>query len=163
MILDATAGNRMMWRHLNYNCENVVFIDKERGLLRPADIVCDWKHLPFRDNVFEATIFDPPHVYGFFDNSIHSDPKASIGSWWGNPRTKRELTRDIIKGQIEFSRVSKRLCFKWNDNRLELYRVLTCFTEWVEVFRTRVEKTGKLGNSRTWWITFIRAHNSSNV
>ena len=163
LILDATAGNRMMWRHLeNKESEYIVFIDKEPGLKIPPDIVCRWDDLPFPNDRFLCVIFDPPHTYGFGDKSVHSDPKAAKGSWWGNPTTRGEWIRDIVSGQREFARVSPTLCFKWNDCKLNLWNILSCLTEWKEIYRRRVFSSGRLGRSRTHWVTLRRNSEFTN-
>lgn len=160
IILDATAGNRMMWRHLpNSDSEYIMFIDKEENLKYQPDMICNWRELPFPDDRFLMVVFDPPHVWGFGDKSIHRDPSLSIegaGSWWGNPKNKRELVLDMIYGQREFARVAPILCFKWNDNRMSLERALSCLDCWEEVYRKEYHRPGKLGNSKTWWITLKR-------
>ena len=160
-ILDVTAGNRMMWRHLpNRDSPYIMFTDKENGLTYKPDIICNWRSLPFSDNRFLAVIFDPPHAWGFGDKSIHSNPNpdrsSGDGSWWGNPNTKRELVLDMIYGQREFARVAPILCFKWNDNAMSLERALSCLTEWEEVYRKEYNRGGKLSNSKTWWMTLKR-------
>ena len=162
LILDVTAGNRMMWAHLqDKDSKYIMFTDKQEGLKVAPDIICNWRRLPFPDNRFLVVVFDPPHAWGFGVNSIHSDPMASEGSWWGNPSRRKELVLDMIHGQKEFARVAPVLCFKWNDNCMSLERALSCLTEWKEVFRKEVNSSGKLGKSKTWWITMTSINSKS--
>ena len=165
-ILDATAGNRMMWK--NKMPPDVIFMDKETRLRIPPHVFATWEKLPFRDNAFSLIIFDPPHYAGFGKNSIHKDPSGE--SWLGEFGNKRKLMRAIVNASKEFSRTSKRLCLKWCESywgyfekttgryrkRNEtptLWKVLGALYSWREVFR--LERKSKYGNSnqKLYWVT----------
>ncbi|GAH58480.1 unnamed protein product, partial [marine sediment metagenome] len=60
LILDATAGNRMIWK--NKHPPNIVFMDKRVDFNLLPDVNAVWEHSPFRDDVFDCVIFDPPHL-----------------------------------------------------------------------------------------------------
>ena len=152
VILDATAGNRMMWK--NKAPPNVVFVDKEYKLKRAPDVFCVWKNLPFRSGSFSLIIFDPPHM-------IHSNPLPYLVdpmlSFYGVFKNKRELVINIIKAAKEFHRVGERLCLKWYDEYLSLWRLLPLFKPWKEVYRLNLitlENKKRKQKYNTWWITF---------
>jgi len=158
-ILDATAGNRMMWK--NKTPPNIVFIDKEYKLRVPPDVFCVWENLPFRDNVFSTILFDPPHM-------IHSNPLPYLvdpmHSFYGVFKNKRELVTTIIKAVKEFYRVGERLCLKWYDEYLSLWRLLSLFKPWKECYRLNLitsENENRKQKYNTWWVTFVRL--SSNL
>ena len=56
-ILDATAGNRHLWGKNKYP-ENVVFMDKEKNLRIPPDVIATWDKIPYPDDYFHCIIFD---------------------------------------------------------------------------------------------------------
>ena len=179
MILDATAGNRMMWT--NKNPPLTVFLDKEIKLRIPPDVFGCWEKLPFRCDVFHTIIFDPPHYPTFGPKSIHSNPKGA--SWFGMYGTKKKLIRAMANALKEFRRVGKnscRLCFKWCDTRIEylekttgrwrrrtenpnLWNLLSLFYDWIEVFRREYTSRYGKNNQTTYWITFIPLHNRNNL
>jgi len=156
LILDVTAGNRMMWN--NKSQENVVFLDKEIGLKIPPDIFGVWEYLPFRDHIFNSTIFDPPHGEGPYKNCIHHDPKATKGSWWGYYFNKRSFFSSIHRAQSEFKRViNNKLFFKWNESRIPLFKLMPFFKEWKEIGRKEFHSKSGVGIHRTYWVQFARA------
>ena len=163
-MLDATAGNRLIWP--NKNPPLTVFMDKETQLIRPPDIFAVWQKLPFRDDIFDCVIFDPPHmiIRGKF-NPWYSDPKSKggrKGSWYGYFSSRTELLTSIYEAAQEFYRVSKRLCFKWYEDRFTLWQILPLFKPWKEVSRFKPHprmgrRAWRKSSSKTWWVTFIRA------
>jgi len=150
MLLDATAGNRMMWK--NKTPPNTIFLDIEKNLSIPPDIIADNRYCPFRDNIFDCIIYDPPHYVNA--PPWHRDPsltyKASRGNWgtfYGNFKSKEEMFSSIYKAQKEFLRISKRLCLKWSEVRVSLWNVLVFFKDWIEINRVKT--------NNYYWITFI--------
>lgn len=154
MMLDVTAGNRMLWP--NKNPPNTIFMDKEVGLKIPPDIFGSWFHLPFRHGVIDCIMFDPPHAIGFSKTSIHADPKAKRGSWWGYFKTRQEMVVSLIKAQREFAKVARRLLLKWNDSAISLWNILPLFSEWKEINRWEKRSGSNISKSQTYWITFVR-------
>ncbi len=154
MMLDVTAGNRMLWP--NKNPPNTVFMDKEVGLRVAPDIFGAWNSLPFRDDSFDCIMFDPPHLMYMGPNSMHRDPGGQ--SWWGlGWKNRMDLVRTLVTAQREFSRVGKRLLFKWGESRDggSVNRLLSLFTEWREIHRYTRPSQGRSRND-THWVTFIR-------
>ena len=116
MMLDATAGNRMMWKKNKFNF-NALFLDKEINLKVPPNIIADNRKLPFRGDVFDCVVFDPPHFVGSIFPWMNDPKYRSFYSQW---KSKIECFSSISKSQKEFARVSSRLCFKWNDISVSL-------------------------------------------
>jgi len=151
LTLDATAGNRMMWK--NKYPPMTIFMDKKLDLSIPPDIVGVWEACPFRNSVFGRVIFDPPHIV----RSGGYDPRFGLHRKYGAWESKREAIISIYKAQIEFARLAFRLCFKWCETRdgPTLWGLMPLFDKWKKVFE-RERKTlgyGKIRGS-TYWITF---------
>jgi hypothetical protein len=161
--LDATAGNRVMWRFHGYDSQYWVYVDKEPGLLRPPDLLCEWRGVPrhFPADFFLCGLFDPPHTW-FSPNSLHNNPRSYDedgvykGMWWGNGGSRRGLIRDILVGQRALSVVTPVLLMKWNETSIPLENILSVMTEWREVRRFKVDSPYKRGKSDTWWVKLIR-------
>jgi hypothetical protein len=58
LIVDATAGYRLMWK--GKDTRYTVFLDKR--LECKPDILCDDRQLPLRDHIADVIICDPPHI-----------------------------------------------------------------------------------------------------
>lgn len=159
MILDATAGNRTIWP--NKNPPQTIFMDKETRLWRSPDIFADFRFCPFRDNIFETVIFDPPNKittnppkwWSIPDGRKHD--KGVGTSWYGWWNNKRECFSSIDKAQREFARIAKRLCLKWGEVDLSLWKILPFFRDW-KVIQTKEHKhPNQRGKNRTYWVTMI--------
>ena len=163
MILDATAGNRMIWP--KKNPPYTIFMDKEHDLARTPDMVADFRFCPFRDDVFDCIIFDPPYstsqVIWFMNKGIRQDAHGGIGSYYGKFKSKREMFSSIDKAQREFSRLTNRLCFKWNEYQVSLWKILPFFSEWKEIHRMEIplqlRKGVRNSKNKSWWVTFIHS------
>ena len=151
IILDSSAGNRMMWTHTSKKNEYVVFMDRESGLAIPPDVLATWAFLPFRDKVFQCVLFDPPHSR-FGKNSIHQDTRGKRGRWWGN--LSKRWQSEFYKAAQEFLRVSDTLCFKWNETSHYVDKILPLFKPWKIKYMKKHESPMKRGKSTTWWVTF---------
>ena len=139
--------------------ENVVFMDKERRLFYPPTLFATWQNLPFRDNIFRAVIFDPPHI--FSETSMYNkNPSARPNGakkrpgWYGAFSSKRQAIHAFLAAQREFSRISRQLYFKWNIASLGIDSVLTLFLDWSVVRMVTFRSRGKKPN--TWWVKLIR-------
>lgn len=124
MILDATAFCREMWYDKKYS--DCIYMDKRKGKFR-ADSYKDnpkfeklewdirptvqavWEKLPFRDEVFDQVLFDPPHKIGN-SYSVFSDKYGQLELWgW---------QKQLYNASKEFLRVLKPkglLFFKWAE------------------------------------------------
>lgn len=160
MMLDATAGNRMIWP--NKNPPNVVFMDKEIRLAFSPHIFADFRDLPFRDDVFDCVLFDPPHscsIPPWWNSPTRSKNvnNPSLNAWYGKFENKRDMFSSIHRAQKEFARVAKRLCLKWSELEVTLWKIMPFFKEW-EVIQTKPHiGKYKAGKTKTYWITFIRS------
>ena len=154
LTLDATAGNRMMWK--NKHPPNTVFMDKRGDLNPPPDIVAVWENCPFRKMIFGRVIFDPPHIV----RSGGYDPRFGLHRKYGAWGSKRALIISIIKAQREFARLAIRLCFKWCESRdaPTLWQLLPLFSRWTKIYEKKVKTKGQ-GNIRgdVFWVTFINS------
>src|SRR5688572_23276653 len=57
VILDVTHNTGKMWKGLDYP---VIRLDQAAGL--PVDTRGDFGRLPFRSQIFDVLVFDPPHL-----------------------------------------------------------------------------------------------------
>lgn len=142
----------MMWS--NKTPPLTVFMDKETKLSIPPDIIADFRYSPFRDNMFECVLFDPPHYINA--PPWHRDPtltykgsRANWGTFYGNFNSKEEMFSSIYEAQKEFQRLSKRLCLKWSEVRVSLWKILAFFRDWQEIGRIKI--------NNYYWITFINS------
>jgi len=166
MILDATAGNRTMWKRKQ--SDNIIYIDIQRQLEVRPTIFCSNEQLPFPDATFDTIFFDPPHGSGY-EGSLFSFPMqtAEFVDKWKMRRTPtyygiemykstKELLRHVCDAQRELFRVLKDdglLWFKWNELEVKLDRVLTWMTEWQELMRVEVKGGSHLGaEHKTYWV-----------
>lgn len=158
VTLDATAGNRMIWP--NKNPPLTVFMDKECDLSIPPDIIGDFRKLPFRDDVFQCVVFDPPHSCSippwWADPSTSKKRRGNLASWYGKFENKIDMFSSINLAQKEFARVSKRLCFKWSELEISLWKILPFFNEWTHIKTKNHKGKFKVGKIKTYWITFLR-------
>jgi len=60
MMLDATAGNRMMWP--NKTPPLTVFMDKNIHAKIPPDVFGTWENPPFREETFETVLFETQNL-----------------------------------------------------------------------------------------------------
>jgi len=143
VILDATAGNRMMWKK-KYS-DNVVYIDRGYKLQRPPDVICDHMRAPFRDGVFDTVFFDPPHRWAwegsYFSFQNVEDAKAIWGDkggiityyGWDIYKDKGELVNYLYKAQKELARITKYdglMWVKWNEIEMNKLQLLSLFSDW---------------------------------
>ena len=157
-----------MWHHVSHNPKNVIFMDMETRLKRPPHIFGDFRFPPFRNDVFDCVIFDPPYYtrkepegWMFFNPEMKQTKYAkratSPCNHWGCYKDKRELLTQIVKGQKALARVAKRMCFKWCEGKMTLWQVLSLFTEWTEIYRRNWTSTrNKYKKSKSSWVTLVR-------
>lgn len=164
IILDATAGFRMMW--FNKDNPNAIFLD-QRGddeLIR-AGVRDSWIPLKpttkgdfrdmkqFPDNHFRLIVFDPPHLQWLGETSIF---KKKFGQL-----QKETWPKDIKQGSAELWRVLAPfgvLLFKWNDHDIDYRKILKLFPTkplFGQITAGSRGKTGK-GRSNTFWFCFMK-------
>lgn len=175
LVLDATAGNRRMWnRGARGKTLDIVYMDYEYRLAVPPTVFADFKKLPFRDNVFGLTIFDPPYHVNrsgetwIFNNPDHSKKGKTKAKelqpygHYGYYLTKNALVINLIHGAKEFKRISRRLCLKWGEGTMNIWNVVGIIfgQGWREVYRYRRPGRGAQGKSNTYWVTFVKPQGS---
>ena len=68
-VLDVTAGSRMMWFDKtdsratfgDIRCETLTACDG-RSIVVDPDVLLDFRHLPYPNEVFDLVVFDPPQL-----------------------------------------------------------------------------------------------------
>lgn len=156
-ILDATAGNRHMWKR-NKHPAGVVFLDKEPGLRIQPDIIAPWSNIPREDDEYKCSIFDPPHATSL-TSMYNQDPKAKpngskqIPGWYGAFENRDHAKEQIHEAQIELARVAPVLCFKWNETSIVLEDILKKFDRWDVQTITRRKS---LRSPKTFWVQLTR-------
>lgn len=142
MILDATAGYRMMW--FNKQRPDTVYMDLKRDV--HPDIMGDFCHLPFRDDVFDIVVFDPPHT---------SAGKGGIFYQRFGALRASKFAPIIYRASRELFRVLKAkgvLLFKWNTHDYSLKRAIGLFP-YPPLFGQKLSYKTVSGSS-TYWATF---------
>lgn len=175
-ILDATAGNRMIWNKQYRNDNRIIFIDIEAELEFKPDIVMDCTKTDFQNEYFNLIFFDPPFEYGKeAGSSFHTlrnwDDCKKFNEKYGmnqHPRyygadkfkSKSGLLAFIHKAQIEFYRILKNegcLFMKWNEVSIPLNLVLPFMKNWQEMIRYEIDdKSQTSGKSQTYWLMFMK-------
>ena len=170
MILDATAGNRTMWKHKN--TENIIYIDIEKKLERKPTIYADNTNTPFLSGIFATIFYDPPFIIRKGEGTFFSRPGTSkrvqktmgLGgfSFYGVGRytTKQALIAHIYRAEKEFTRILKDdgvLWLKWNETDISLNRILSLFTDWHELLRIYVRSPSQtIGKAQTYWVCLTK-------
>jgi hypothetical protein len=157
----------MMWGK-NKLRDDVIFLDREPRLFYKPDIICEWKDISkhFPPDYFHCVVFDPPHFIGE-TTSYNKDPgvlsygqKHQFG-WYGCFKSRREAVVQLRHAQREISKVSSRVCLKWNDQFIPLNNVLALFENWIPQFIIKYHpRNGRGSNGHrkcdTWWVKLIR-------
>ena len=154
--LDATAGNRMMWKWRSTGPKDTGYIIIDKRCLELAvrpDIRCVWEYLPFRDDAFDIVLFDPPHMVRHGEYKGIYDMVYKYGVW----KRKGDIVPALFKAVREFNRVGRRLIFKWYEDSITLWALYSIFRGlWVEVHRVKRQSRG-IGKKIVWWVVFTRA------
>ena len=137
--------------------EDTIFLDKRqgrydidlKGSYRPShvvnpDVQADNRALPFKDNVFDMLIFDPPHIVGSTGKVFEAKYTTLNPFSWQN---------DLYKAFKEASRVLKPsgcLILKWAETSKSLKRVFQiCKGIFIPLFGTNVNHNKVCG---VYWI-----------
>lgn len=156
-VLDVCCGSKAFY--FDKNDPRVLFLDKRREShvvtdkskksgTRTIDInpdkIGDFTNLPFKDQIFETVVFDPPHLEKVGDTSFLAIRYGKLKGDW---------KAEISKGFSECHRVLKfggTLIFKWNEYDVKVSEILK-LTDLKPVFGNRCGK-----QSKTHWIVFIK-------
>lgn len=167
-ILDATAGNRSMWK--TRESDYILWIDIEPELSEKPDILMDCTKTEFENGRFHTIFFDPPHSYGHTKNTgVHQTPSRQTmkekgwgtGAYYGFDKypTKTALLSFIHRAQEEFYRVlddNGILWLKWGELRSSLNGILPLFKKWNVMMQFEVAYRGQVKGCRTWWIMLMK-------
>ena len=172
-ILDATAGNRFIWK--TKETPFIIWGDIEPDLEYKPDQIIDCTQTDFPDKYFHTIFFDPPHSWGREKNAgIFTTPskKVSDEKWPSHKRTrpryygldkfksKTALLGFINKAQKEFYRILQdggALWFKWCEIHSTSEAILPIFQNWVEMLRINASPIGRSKN-KTVWIMLMKVH-----
>jgi len=169
MILDATCGNRVMWKEKQVH--HVVYMDKEKELRIKPTIVADLRKAPFRDKSFQAIFFDPPYYWGS-DNLWYLIPDAKtyyekFGEKRQAPRyygvdkfaSRSSLISAIYYTLKEFHRVLQPnglLWLKWCEVKISLDKIFCLFLNFTEMLRLVIgDPLQTHSDCQTYWICFL--------
>jgi len=156
-ILDMCCGSRMFW--FDKEDERAVFSDIRaeqhtlcdgRRLVISPDVIADFRALPFADDTFSVTVFDPPHL-----------ERVGPNGWQGKKYGKlnRDTWRDDLRaGFAEAFRVLRPhgvLIFKWSEVQIPIKEILALTPEKPAVW----QRTGK--NDKTHWVSFVKGGDDS--
>lgn len=156
-----------MWRRkegVPHDPPHVIFMDKEVGLSIKQDVIGDFRAPPFRDDVFSLVFLDPPFSWHIHPRHLHpsgyglgSGKSGKFrGSWYGKFKNRTDLLTSLYRGQKALSEIADRMCFKWNEYDLNLFRVLSLFTDWTLVNIKEYRSRKKRSKVKTFWVTLTR-------
>jgi hypothetical protein len=170
VILDATAGNRTMWKHKN--SQNIIYIDMEKKLEVKPTIFADNTNTPFLSGIFDTIFYDPPHGWGqghpFYK---YPDAESFKKKWqgygeipryygWDKYKNQHELLVHLWRAQREFFRILKDdglLWLKWNIQEISIHRVLSIFADWNVMLELPVKAHSQTaGKSQTYWVCLCK-------
>lgn len=176
--LDATAGNRKIWKR---DSENFIYIDIQKKLEIKPIIFADSRCLPFRDNFFDNIFFDPPHKWGTMSGMYVIPDKETwdkkcqtyesrkrikpckIPSYygWDIYSNRSAFIAYLYRSLKEFRRILKDdglLWVKWNDMEISFTKLLALFKDdWNLLMRIPVcfvSGTRSYSSSKTRWFLF---------
>lgn len=151
MILDVCCGGRMFYFDKSHpdvifgdiRKENHILCDQRKFEVSP-DLIFDFRNLPFKNEIFDMVVFDPPHLTVAGNNGWQSKKFGKLPADW----------HDMIKiGFEECVRVLKiggTLIFKWNTEQVSMGAVLSCFSQ-MPLLGQRTTKSLK-----THWLVFYK-------
>lgn len=154
-ILDVCCGFRGSW--FDKHNKNAVYCDirneshqyhsdkyGDRVWDIKPDVVSDFKRLPFRNNMFNLILFDPPHLKNVGETSFLCRKYGKLSNNW---------RYDISAGFNECWRTLKdngSLIFKWCELDIKLAELLSIFK-----IKPIFGHTTNI-NMNTHWITFFK-------
>jgi len=170
-ILDATAGNRMIWK--KKESPHILWIDIESELEVKPDMIMDCTKTIFEDKRFHTVFFDPPHSFGgklgidrgCVRNYLEREKAHELSGglyYYGldKYKTASQLLSFIHKSLLEFYRILNDdgiLWFKWCDLVIPLDKILSFFRDWQEMMRLYIKNPRQtLGLAQTYWILFMK-------
>lgn len=129
LVVDATYGNGVFWRRMDQSRYKLVRSD----LFTKADILSDFRKMPFRDGSFDAVILDPPYMRT-------NNSKPQMGMNYNNRRINLRTHKEVldlylagIKEAYRILRSSGVLILKCQDE------VMSGHQQWTHVELMQVE------------------------
>lgn len=116
-----------------------------------ADVVGDFRKMPFPDNSFYLVLFDPPHLNNLGESSWLAKKYGRLLPSWED---------DIRQGFEECMRVLKpngTLIFKWNEQQIPTARIIEIIGQ-KPLFGHTSGKGGK-----TIWMCFLKNEKSNET
>lgn len=173
-ILDATAGNRLMWK--TKDSPQILYIDIEPDLEYPPDRFMNNTKTDFEDNYFNAIFFDPPHFWGKKKNAlVVTTPSKKVAdekfnynrkypTYYGLDKyaTKNALLAFVNGAQREFQRIlrpSGMLWLKWSEVKITMDKMRPLFKDWVEMLCIEM-KPSPVGKNRSFWVMYMKVQSS---
>jgi hypothetical protein len=183
-ILDATAGNRTIWK--TKESPFIIYLDQEKELEIRPDIISDNTDTDYPDNYFHTIFYDPPHGWGetssFYINKNYKQSKkywnkynrpqyiSKFPRYYGLDvyKSKQELLNHIGKASNEFYRILQdggTLWLKWCEIKIPLKEVLDLFVNWDEFLRIYIchplqnqsKQAGKK-SPQTYWVMLMKKY-----
>ena len=120
-ILDVCCGSKMFW--FQKNRDDTVYMDNReledtlcdgRKLEIKADIVADFRNIPFPDEIFKLVVFDPPHLQRVGEKSWLAKKYDHLGNNW------KEDIKQGFKECFRVLEINGILVFKWNEEQITL-------------------------------------------
>lgn len=161
-VLDPTAGMKSIWRNIQRNRDDVLWIDKRQedkgfaddqhpGVEIQPDRVEDFRDLDIPDEEFNLIVFDPPHK----TSSNGMEQLTGIIDQKYGALQAETWQHDLSKGFEELWRVLRpggTLVFKWADNHIDFEDVLSVFPE-EPLFGTTTTQSSRV---KTRWFVFYK-------
>lgn len=152
MVLDMCCGGRMFWFDrkdpravfCDIRSESHILCDGRTHNIAP-NVICDFRALPFGDNVFDMVVFDPPHFHTGGDTGwqVIKYGRLNKNSW----------QEDLSKGFVEAFRVLKAghtLIFKWNETQIKTSDILKLTPHRPVIGHPSGAR------AKTHWLTFLK-------
>lgn len=170
MILDATAGNRTMWKCKSI--EHIIYLDIERKLGTKPTIFADNTNTPFLPGQFDTIFYDPPHTYGRDDEDILNMSKLQIKYakkaekrlhtyyGWKYVQDRASMLKLLFGANKEFNRILKNnglLWLKWCELQLSIDRMLAIFDNFTVMMKLPVtSQQHTMGKSQMYWVCLAK-------
>jgi SAM-dependent methyltransferase len=127
-------------------------ISNRRVIRIKPDVIAEWEHLPFKDEIFDMVVFDPPHFIRnkFADENFFYEKYGML-----NCKTWKQVLGSAFKELFRVLKSEGTLIFKWNDCYRPIKDIFPLITykplfgsvspkndtHWVVFLKYRLEKT----------------------